>query len=135
MTEEEHIATVVMLVDTAETLARDPQTALAAGELVWGAVIHACATIAHRVNWRPRHPRHTREVERLLMQTVTDDASRANVSEGLDITQKRLHNHFYTGQLNAIELDRYIRTGLDFVRRLLQIAERQRSFTGDAPSA
>ncbi|MYC34530.1 MAG: hypothetical protein F4X64_15315 [Chloroflexi bacterium] len=130
MMEDEHIATVRMLIDTAESLAQDPRTALAAGELVWGAVIHASAVIAHRVNRRPRHPRHVRDVERLLMSAVTDDTARASISRGLDITQKRLHNHFYTGQLNAVELARYIRTGIDFIGRLLQIASQPQAAGG-----
>ena len=135
MSEDEHTATVEMLVDTSESLAGDPRTSLAAGELIWGAVIHASAIIAHRADRRPRHPRHIRDVERLLFEMVTDPEGRATLTNGLNVTQKRLHNHFYTGRLSAMELNRNIRTGLDFINRLLQIAERQRSFTGDAPSA
>ena len=123
MTEEEHVSVVEMLLDTAAILRRTPSTALASGELVWGAVIHSCAVLSHRhrAGGRPRHPRQGKDLEKLLTEITDDDAIRASLFDGLDITQKRLHNHFYTGQLSDERLQQYLTIGVDFVRQLLRI--------------
>ena len=47
---------------------------------------------------------------------------RRSLLDGLDITQKRLHNHFYTGQLSEGDLDRHLITGAAFVEQLQTIA-------------
>ena len=124
MTEEEHVSVVEMLLETATTLSRTPSTALASGELVWGAVIHSCAVLSHR-HWagrRPRHPRQGKDLERLLTEITGDETVRASLIDGLDIAQKRPHNHFYTGQLSDERLQQYLAIGVDFSRQLLQIA-------------
>lgn len=47
---------------------------------------------------------------------------RRSLLDGLDITQKRLHNHFYTGQLSEGDLDRHLIIGAAFVEQLQTIA-------------
>ena len=122
MSGDEHNAIAETLIEMAANLARTFTTALVAGELVWGAAIHACVAIAHRLGWRPRHPRQKRELDRLLTQAVAEPPIRADLIEGLNMVQRRLHNHFYTGQLGDTELAQYITNGIELVRRLVEIA-------------
>lgn len=122
MSGDEHNALAETLVEMATNLARTSTTALVAGELVWGAAIHACVAIAHRLDWRPRHPRQKRELDRLLTQAVAERLIRADLIDGLNMVRRRLHNHFYTGQLGDIELAQYITGGIELVQRLIEIA-------------
>ena len=122
MSGDEHNVIAETLVEMVANLARTSTTALVAGELVWGAAIHACVAIAHRLNWRPRHPRQQRELDRLITQSVAEHALRADLIDGLNLVRKRLHNHFYTGQLGDIELAQYITSGIELVQRLIEVA-------------
>ncbi|MCY4557352.1 MAG: hypothetical protein OXF79_13435 [Chloroflexi bacterium] len=122
MSGDEHNAIAETLVEMAANLARTSTAALVAGELVWGAAIHACVAIAHHLDWRPQHPRQKRELDRLLTHAVAEHPVRADLIDGLNMVQRRLHNHFYTGQLGDIELAQYITGGIELVQRLIDIA-------------
>ena len=125
MTADEHAATAEMLLAESANLARQPRTALAAGELVWGATIHALNAIAHRERGNPRHLRQRRDLENLIRQVAPDAAAQAIWMNGLRTAQRRLHNHFYTGRLEDADLAAAIATGIGRVRRLLRFAERE----------
>ena len=124
MTAEEHADTAAMLLAESANLARQPRTALAAGELVWGATIHALNAIAHREHGNPRHWRQRRDLENLITQVAPDAATQTVWMNGLRAAQLRLHNHFYTGQLADADLAAWITGGIGVVRQLLQFAER-----------
>lgn len=124
MTADEHAATAAMLLAESANLARQPRTALAAGELVWGATIHALNAIAHRERRNPRHLRQRRDLENLITQVAPDAATQTVWMNGLRAAQRRLHNHFYTGQLADADLASWINSGIGLVRRLLRFAER-----------
>ena len=124
MTAGEHADTAAMLLAESANLARQPRTALAAGELVWGATIHALNAIAHRERGNPRHQRQRRDLENLIRQVAPDAGTQSEWQDGLDTAQRRLHNHFYTGQLPDTELVGLINVGIGVVRQLLQFAER-----------
>ena len=123
MTADEHAATAEMLLAESANLARQPRTALAAGELVWGATIHALNAIAHRERGNPRHLRQRRDLENLIRQVAPDPAAQTVWMNGLRAAQRRLHNHFYTGQLSDTDLMEWITAGIGLVRRLLRFAE------------
>lgn len=122
MSGDEHNDIAETLLEMAANLARTSATALVAGELIWGAAIHACVAIAHHLNWRPLHPRQKRELDRLLTQAVAEHALRDDLIDGLNMVRKRLHNHFYTGQLGNVELEQYITGGSELVQRLIEVA-------------
>lgn len=124
MTGDEHVSIATMLLAESTALAQQPRTALAAGELIWGATVHALNAIAHLVSGNSRHWRQRRDLEKLITQVVPDDETLADLLDGLNLTQRRLHNHFYTGQLPDAALPGMINAGMTFVRRLLQFAER-----------
>ena len=124
MTAEEHADTAEMLLAESANLARQPRTALAAGELVWGATIHALNAIAHRERGTPRHQRQRRDLENLIRQVAPDAGTQSEWQDGLDTAQRRLHNHFYTGQLADADLTSAIAFGIGVVRQLLRFAER-----------
>lgn len=124
MTADEHADTAAMLLAESANLARQPRTALAAGELVWGATIHALNAIAHRERGTPRHLRQRRDLENLIRQVAPDAGTQSEWMEGLRAAQLRLHNHFYTGQLADADLTSWIARGIDVVSHLLQFAER-----------
>lgn len=123
MTGEEHDAMAAMLANMAEDMGRASPAALVAGELLWGATVHACSAIAHRTGRRPAHPRQRRQLERLLASAAPNETILAALIRGLSIVQKRLHNHFYTGQLSDRELAGHLDTGAELVRSLLQISQ------------
>ena len=124
MTGDEHVSIATMLLAESTALAQQPRTALAAGELIWGATVHALNAIAHLVSGNSRHWRQRRDLEKLLTQVVPDDETLSDLLDGLNLTQRLLHNHFYTGQLSDAVLPGMINAGMAFVRRLLQFAER-----------
>lgn len=124
MTADEHADTAAMLLAESANLAQQPRTALAAGELVWGATIHALNAIAHLERGNPRHLRQGRDLENLIVQVALDADTQSAWQEGLREAQRRLHNHFYTGQLTDADLAERIDAGIDFVGHLLQFAER-----------
>lgn len=125
MTAEEHASTAAMLLAESANLARQPRTALAAGELVWGATIHALNAIAHRERGNPRHWRQRRDLENLIRQVAPDADTQTEWMGGLREAQLRLHNHFYTGQLADADLAERIAAGIDLVGHLLRFAERR----------
>ena len=124
MTADEHAATAAMLLAESANLARQPRTALAAGELVWGATIHALNAIAHHERGNSRHLRQGRDLENLITQVAPDDATQTVWMNGLHTAQRRLHNHFYTGQLSDATLMAWMDVGINSVGELLQFAER-----------
>lgn len=134
MTTDEHASTATMLLAESTALARQPRTALAAGELIWGATVHALNAIAHLVSGNSRHWRQGRDLEKLLTQVVNDDATLSDLLDGLHLAQRRLHNHFYTGQLTDANLAEMIDAGMTFVRRLLHFAERGYFDAAGAPA-
>ena len=137
MTADEHASTAEMLLAESANLARQPRTALAAGELVWGATIQALNAIAHLERGTPRHLRQGRDLENLIRQIAPDAATQTAWIDDLRTAQRRLHNHFYTGQLSDADLAATIVVGIRFVRRLLRFAERGHfdDADGGAPAA
>jgi hypothetical protein len=121
---ERHAAVSEMLLETAEALAQNPRTALAAGELVWGAVFHACCAAERPPIVSHRHPRTRRELKETINLLAVDRNTRRNFVDAVDHPVRRLHDNFYSGQLSNADLTDDIQVGTSFVRELLQIAHR-----------
>ncbi len=119
-----HAAISQMLVETAETLAQPPRTALAAGELLWGAACHGLAAAEQHPDAPHRQPRTRRELVYVIDHLPIGQQVQHYLRDGLRATQRRLHDNFYTGRLSDDELAYEIRVGVDFVRDLLHISNR-----------
>lgn len=119
-----HAVISQMLVETAETLAQPPRTALAAGELLWGAACHGLAAAERHPEAAHRQPRTRRELVHVIDHLPIGRHMQRYLRDGLRSTQRRLHDNFYTGRLSDDELAYEIRVGVDFVRNLLHISDR-----------
>ena len=119
-----HAAISQMLVETAETLAQPRRTALAAGELLWGAACHGLAAAERYPDASHRQPRTRRELLHVIDHLPIGRQVQHYLRDGLRSTQRRLHDNFYTGRLSDDELAYEIRVGVDFVRNLLHISDR-----------
>ena len=119
-----HAAIAEMLMENADMLAESPRTALAAGELLWGASCHGFAAADGHPHEEHRQPRTRRELAQVIDRLPVSREMQRHLRNGLRLTQRRLHDHFYTGQLSDDELAYEIGASLDFVRDLLQIANR-----------
>ena len=122
MTWEQHAAISEMLLSVAAPLAQNPRTALAAGELIWGAAVHAFSAIEGHPGERHRQPRTRKEFLRIIDGINNSQQSREDLIAGLAVTQRRLHDHFYTGRFSDAQLADSIGKGTAFVNRLLNIA-------------
>ena len=130
---EQHVATSEMLLSAAEPLARNRRTALAAGELVWGAAVHALSAVEAHPTERHRQPRTRNQFLRIIEDIGDGYQYHEDLVVGLGVTQRKLHDHFYTGRFSDEELAESISKGTAFVRQLLQIAA-QPHFAGDGSS-
>jgi len=119
-----HAAISEMLVETATTLAIRPRTALAAGELLWGAACHGLAAAERHPDGPHRQPRTRKELLQVIDHLSIGQQTQRYLRDGLRLTQRRLHDNFYTGRLSDDELAHDIDVGVDFVRDLLRIAAR-----------
>ena len=119
-----HAAISEMSVETATTLAIRPRTALAAGELLWGAACHGLAAAERHPDGPHRQPRTRKELLQVIDHLSIGQQTQRYLRDGLRLTQRRLHDNFYTGRLSDDELAHDIDVGVDFVRDLLRIAAR-----------
>ena len=125
MNGERHAAISQMLLDTAESLAINPRTTLAAGELIWGATFHACSAADHHTDQPHRQPQTRRELALVITGLTIDPPTRRNFLRTLHEAVRRLHDNFYSGELTYVQLVDDIAMGTSFVRQLLQIAARR----------
>lgn len=122
VTYDEHIAQVNSFISDSFTL-RQQGSGMLAAESVWGAAIQAMSAIDHALT--PGSRRHPQQ-ERFIIGLSQHDSLTLELIRGFRVVKNRLHNHFYTGRLNAWQFDEYMENGNVFVRQLLEIAERIR---------
>ncbi len=123
MTYEEHVeATKNYLL--AEELLSQSGMGMAAAEVVWGAAVQVIDAINHRLGARHRGNNHDRDQ---IIEYLADKYRNTDLFAGFDSAKTYLHNHFYTGRLNNAELSRHLESGIDFVNRMLELAEREGS--------
>lgn len=119
-----HRDTSETLLQVAVSLARNTRTAIAAGEMVWGAATHAFSAVAHHQS-DLTHRQPTRKQMLDIILTMSPDATTRNeLTRGLNLVQRSLHDHFYSRALTDDQLASDLSDGMTFVRRLLQFAER-----------
>lgn len=138
MNHPEHLQEAVLRYQYAVD-ARDAGDLIGAGEFVWLAVVHAISAadpdheLPNPDAFQNPHPApNTERTYNLAKIRITTPAfSRSDFERCLHITQRQLHNNAYHLTLSRTDLVTYIRTGLDYADRLIQIA---RTATAPTPS-
>lgn len=91
-----------------------------AAEAVWGA-----ANLAIEAGRHTRGLRHGNYNDKALFvaELNTIDPPYPDLTAGLQNAKDRLHNHFYTNRLSAMEAAHWLMAGRNLVEHLLRIAE------------
>ena len=92
---------------------------MAGAEMVWGASVHVIDAIKHLSG--ARHAGNNQD-RKLTVEFLSDQYGLGDLARGVEAVSL-LHNHFYTGRLSNQELSGYLATGIDFVNRMMQLAE------------
>ena len=123
MTYEEHIEATKTFLLAEELLIRSGMD-MAAAEAVWGAAIQVIDATAHQAGARYVGSNRDRAQ---IVEYLENKYGRYDLNAGFDSVKTYLHNHFYTGRLNNAELSRYLESGIDFVNRIIELSERERT--------
>ena len=123
MTRDEHLHKAENLKELAIHL-RDELTAYdAAGEIVWGATVHAMsAADPEHGTGEHRAPNTARRFEAAANRIANDKLTASDLLDCLDNNQRSLHNHFYHGNLSEQALYGCLTMGFDYLNRLIQVA-------------
>ena len=97
---------------------------MAAAECVWGAAVQVIDAA-----YRQHPPRHPQNRERTLtVSLLAERYQQTNeLIDGFMAVRNDLHNHFYTGRLDAQDLAERLAVGIAFVNTMLRLAERERA--------
>lgn len=123
MTRDEHLHKAESLRELAIHL-RDELTAYdAAGEIVWGATVHAMsAADSEHGTGEHRAPNTARRFEAAANRIANDDLTVLDLRDCLDNNQRSLHNHFYHGNLTEPTLRNRLTMGFSYLSQLMQTA-------------
>ena len=121
MNYEDHIAAARMFLSAAEIL-WELGMGMGAAEMVWGATVQAIDAVNHRM-MITRHAGSNRDRRRVLERLERAHGVEGELVGGFRVVSSRLHNHFYTGNLTAEQLDNEMKNGLSFVSLMLALAE------------
>lgn len=91
-----------------------------AAEAVWGAANLAIEAIRHTRGLR--HGNYYDKAQ-FVAELTAINPPQPDLTAGLQNVKDKLHNHFYTNRLSAMEAAHWLMAGRDFVERLLRIAE------------
>ena len=101
-----------------------PRQSQAAAEMVWGATVAAmsAADPEHAVShhFAPNQQWSFRQAAHRIANL---DLTLSDLDMCLDNNQRTLHTHFYHGNLSDIEFHNSRDAGLDFVLRIIAVAE------------
>ena len=123
MTRTEHLEKAERLMELAARLHNEPGRNDAAGEIVWGATVHAMsAADPEHGTGEHRAPNTARRFEAAANRIANDDLTVLVLQECLDNNQKSLHNHFYHGNLTEPVLRNRLTMGFSFLSQLMQAA-------------
>lgn len=120
MTYQEHTDAARSFLLAEELLSRS-NLRMAGAEMLWGASVHMIDAIKHLSG--TRHAGNNRERE-LTVGFLSDQYGLDDLVRGLEAVSL-LHNHFYTGRLSNEESSGYLIAGIDFVNRMMKLAEQE----------
>ena len=121
MNYEDHVAAARMFLSAAEILS-ELGMGMAAAEMVWGAANQAIDAVNHRM-MVTRHASSNRDRLRVLQRIGRAHGVEGELANGFSVVLNKLHNHFYTGNLTAEQLEHEMRNGVLFATRMLELAE------------
>ena len=123
MTRTEHLETAARLNELAVRLCDESAAYDAAGEIVWGATVHAMSaadpehgTGAHRA------PNTARRFEAAANRVANDALTMLDLQACLANNQRSLHNHFYHGDLSEPDLYDCLIKGFWHLDQLMQVS-------------
>ena len=117
----EHIAAAESLTREAEQLPNAGGSGMLAAEAIWGATAQVVNAINHARGSRRRHANNNRERRRTityLESKYTNDEIRS----GFEVALGKLHNHFYGGHLDEVELSESLESGREFIATMIELA-------------
>ncbi len=105
---------------------------ITAGELVWGAIVHAVSAADPDHEIQPpdrfrnphRAPNTMSTFPNAVRRIAGSPLSETQITTCLDIGQQRLHNHFYHLNLTTQQLQAHIILGTTYAQALIRVAAR-----------
>ena len=123
MTRSEHLQKAESLIELANRLRSEPGRGDAAGEIIWGATVHAMsAADPARGTGEHTAPNTARRFMAAANRIATAELPVSDLTDFLDNNQAGRHNHFYHGNLTVWELQDRLAMGFKYLGRLLQAA-------------
>lgn len=123
MTGAEHLEKAESLSELAANLRDELAAYDVAGEIVWGATVHAmsAADPQHEAG-EHRAPNTARRFNAVANRIANADLTIADLQACLENNQRSLHNHFYHGDLSEQDLYDCLIKGFDHLSQLIQVA-------------
>lgn len=118
---EEHIAAAKTFLRAEELLVK-PEMGMIAAESVWGATVQVIDAINHRTG--ARHTGSNRDRERVVRYMVNKYSADVLFAR-FEVARTDLHNHFYTGRLDDLELYLCLAQGISFVNQMIELADQE----------
>lgn len=100
-----------------------------AAEAVWGAANLAIEAVRHTRGLR--HGNYYDKAQ-FVAELTAINPPQPDLTAGLQNVKDKLHNHFYTNRLSAVEAARWLIAGRNFVEQMLVIAESPLQRTGES---
>ena len=123
MTRTEHLEKAEELMELATRLHNEPGRNDAAGEMIWGATVHAMsAADPEHGTGEHRAPNTARRFGAAANRIATERLPVSDLLDCLANNQSGLHNHFYHGNLTEPTLRDQLTTGFSYLSRLIQAA-------------
>ena len=116
MTRDEHLHKAESLRELAIHLRDELMAYDAAGEIVWGATVHAMSAAD------PEHGTGEHRAPNTARRIANDKLTESDLLDCLENNQGGLHNHYYHGNLSEQALYGCLTMGLDYLTRLIQVA-------------
>ena len=123
MTRDEHLHKAESLRELAIHLRDELAAYDAAGEIVWGATVHAMsAADPEHGSGEHRTPNTARRFNDAARRIANDKLTASDLLDCLENNQGGLHNHYYHGNLSEQALYGCLTMGFDYLIRLTQVA-------------
>ena len=125
MNRSEHFQSARDFLNAVSTLQTMPRQSQAISEMVWGATVAAMSAADPEHGVSHHFAPNQQWSFRQAAQRIADPHLTVSDLEGcLDNNQKVLHTYFYHGDVAMIFLQQSIDSGLDYVNRIIALAER-----------
>ena len=124
MTRSEHLQSARDFLAAVATLRTMPRQGQAVAEIIWGATV-AAVSAADPEHGVSHHfaPNRQWSFRQAAQRIANPDLTLSDLDICLDNNQRMLHTHFYHGNLTARDFQHRRNDGLNFVSRIIAVAE------------